>query len=54
MPTHAFERPAQRYALLQLADGTFLTAPGDGSQRVAAAPHCGGCTSVLIEPTRQW
>jgi hypothetical protein len=41
MPTHAFERPAQRYALLQLADGTFLTAPGDGSQRVAAAPHCG-------------
>ena len=31
MPAHSFPAPESRYVLLQLGDGSFLTASGDGS-----------------------
>ena len=40
MPAHSFPAPESRYVLLQLGDGSFLTASGDGpTPKKAYAPR---------------
>jgi hypothetical protein len=53
MPTHTYKSPEQRFALLQLSDGTFLTCTGDStssSQRLDSAAHCGDDACWVLHP----
>lgn len=47
MPTHSFESPDERFLLLQLGDGTYLTASG---MALATASHCGDEACWSFEP----
>eukprot|EP01043_Picozoa_sp_COSAG02_P005651 COSAG02_NODE_154_length_33067_cov_38.282092_20_plen_396_part_00 len=57
MPTHTFTPPEQRYTLLQLSDGRFLTcravddtASSPSTQRLDSTAHCGDDACWLLRP----
>ena len=51
MPTHSFADPSDdRYLLLQLADGTYLTAPGVASKALSTTGHCGDAACWAFQP----